>query len=61
MVGHDSGDRALMSRHTQEEIAEAMGMPRTTIEDILTKMARLRFPSKPGEWEEEGKTDEQLC
>lgn len=51
MVGLQRGVALMwLSCHTQEEIAEAMGMPRTTIEGILTEMARLRFPSKPGDF-----------
>jgi hypothetical protein len=34
---------------TQEQIAEAVGMPRTTIEGILTESEKFRFPSKPGD------------
>lgn len=33
--------------HTQEEIAEAVGCPRTTVEEVLTKTAVLPESSKP--------------
>jgi hypothetical protein len=36
-----------MACHTQEEIAEAVGIPRTTIEQVLTKSAEMPESSKP--------------
>lgn len=35
--------------HTQEEIAEAVGMPQNTVHSILSKTEDFRFVVKPGE------------
>ena len=45
----DTSNRAAwLACRTQQEIAEAVGVPRTTIEEILTKMADLPKPNKAG-------------
>src|SRR6516164_4721822 len=38
--------------HTEEQIAEAVGMPRDTVHSVLLKYGDFRFSTKPGELSE---------
>jgi hypothetical protein len=47
------------ARHTEEQIAERVGMGRTGVETILTRNESFRFTSKPGELYEIEDEDER--